>query len=144
MDEQLCFTTNTTCTVGYLHSPNQTNLKQCSTENRNGSCLVGNKYLFVAQAKKALINVYRIGGSGKRESVEQRLPLPEALSCLEVVENNTEFGNAPQSQLPYLLLGSTASGKLALYLGVELGEPAYCERNGTLSANHENQVYYSW
>ncbi|KAM3165044.1 Pre-rRNA-processing protein IPI3 [Lachancea thermotolerans] len=113
MDEQLIFSTNTTCTVGSLHSPNQTNLKQCSNEFRNGSCLVGSKYLLVAQARKALINVYRIEGSGKRESVEQRLPLPETVNCLEVVENNAEQNG--NSQLPYLLLASTSSGKLYIW-----------------------------
>ncbi|SCW03997.1 LAFE_0H03642g1_1 [Lachancea fermentati] len=114
MDEQLIFTTHSTCTVANIHSAAQINLKQCVTDYPNGACLVGNKYLFVAQAKKALINVYNISGANKRESVEQRLPLPETVNCLEVVEN--PIGESlPVFHLPYLLLASTPSGKLYIW-----------------------------
>ncbi|SCV02542.1 LAMI_0H00364g1_1 [Lachancea mirantina] len=117
MDEQLIFATHSTCTVGNLHSSTQTNLKQCTTEYDNGICLVGNKHLFVCQAKKALINVYDIGGESKRESVEQRLPLPEVLSCLEVAGTYDQAPNRslPEFCMPHLLIGSTPTGKLYVW-----------------------------
>ncbi|CAI4783331.1 CBM_collapsed_G0048330.mRNA.1.CDS.1 [Saccharomyces cerevisiae] len=123
MDEQVIFTTNTSGTIASVHSFEQINLRQCSTQSRNSCVQVGNKYLFIAQAQKALINVYNLSGSFKRESVEQRLPLPEILKCLEVVENDgVQYDriqgvnhNLPDFNLPYLLLGSTESGKLYIW-----------------------------
>ncbi|CAI4749487.1 CHS_3a_G0045160.mRNA.1.CDS.1 [Saccharomyces cerevisiae] len=123
MDEQVIFTTNTSGTIASVHSFEQINLRQCSTQSRNNCVQVGSKYLFIAQAQKALINVYNLSGSFKRESVEQRLPLPEILKCLEVVENNgVQYDriqgvnhNLPDFNLPYLLLGSTESGKLYIW-----------------------------
>ncbi|EDO15967.1 hypothetical protein Kpol_1044p27 [Vanderwaltozyma polyspora DSM 70294] len=109
MDEQVIFTTSTTASVVDIHSFEQTNLRQCSTPGGNSIVKVSDKFVFVAQAQKALINVYNIQGDQKRESVEQRLPLPEMVSCLEVVEDqNNGF-------LPYLLLASTPTGKLYIW-----------------------------
>lgn len=124
MDEQIIITTQNTAAVSYVHSLEQTSLRQCSTQYTNSSCLVGDKFLFIAQAKKALINVYNLSGAHKRESVEQRIPLPEVITCLEVVENNVanyrdtsdnEEHKIPSFNLPYLLLGSTPSGKLYVW-----------------------------
>ncbi|CAI4049692.1 chromatin-binding/pre-rRNA-processing protein IPI3 SKDI_14G1440 [Saccharomyces kudriavzevii IFO 1802] len=123
MDEQVIFTTNTSGTISSVHSFEQVNLRQCSTQARNSCVRVSNKYLFIAQAQKALINVYNLAGSFKRESVEQRLPLPEVLKCLEVVQNTgvqydrieSVSHNLPEFNLPYLLLGSTESGKLYIW-----------------------------
>lgn len=123
MDEQIIFTTNNTGTVCNVHSLEQTSLRQCLVGSRNSAVQVGNKYLFVAQAQKALINVYDISGKQKRESVEQRLPLPEVVSCLAVVENNVVpspesqkmHHRLPEFNLPYLLLASTPSGKLYMW-----------------------------
>ncbi|SCV05269.1 LANO_0H03774g1_1 [Lachancea nothofagi CBS 11611] len=112
MEEQLCFTTGSTCTVAFLNAAKQTDLKQCGTEFRNGSVRVGPSHLFVAQRRKALINIYKISGTGSRESVEQRLALPEPVSCLEVVKN------VESQEWPYLLLASTPTGKLYVW---ELG-----------------------
>ncbi|SCU93089.1 LAFA_0F14620g1_1 [Lachancea sp. 'fantastica'] len=109
MEEQLCFTTHSTCTVSSLNGAKQTDLKQCGTEFRNGAVRVGSSHLFVAQRRKALINVYKINGSGSRESVEQRLALPEPVSCLEVVQD------VQKPDAPYLLLASTATGKLLIW-----------------------------
>lgn len=108
MDEQLIFTTHTTGAVANIHSFEQSNLRQCTVAAKNSAVQVGDKYLYVAQAQKALINVYNISGSQKRESIEQRLPLPEIVNCLEVVEN---LG----SEMPYLLLASTPTGKLYVW-----------------------------
>ncbi|SCU96589.1 LAME_0F16754g1_1 [Lachancea meyersii CBS 8951] len=109
MEEQLCFSTSSTCTVAILNGAKQTDLKQCGTEFRNGTVRVGYSHLFVAQRRKAVINVYKINGNGSRESVEQRLALPEPVSCLEVVEN------AEKPDTPYLLLASTPTGKLFVW-----------------------------
>lgn len=123
MDEQVIFTTNSTGAVSSVHSFEHANLRQCLTSSRNSAVQVGNKYLFVAQAHKALINVYSLSGSHKRESSEQRLPLPEVVRCLEVVENAscgaTQQGSSDHKlaefNLPYLLLASTDSGKLYVW-----------------------------
>lgn len=123
MDEQIIFTTNNTGSVGGLHSFEQATLRQCTVNSKHSAVQVGSKYLFVAQAQKALINVYNLSGPHKRESIEQRLPLPEVLNCLEVVENRgieRAYGNGHRHKLadfnlPYLLLGSTTSGKLYIW-----------------------------
>lgn len=110
MDESVIFTTRQSAICTSLHSGEQAVLKQCSTGAGNSAVRVGNKYLFVAQSNKALINVYNVEGTHKRETVEQRLPLPETVNCLEVIENNIVGGS--DFDLPYLLLASTDSGKL--------------------------------
>ncbi|CAL9738537.1 pre-rRNA-processing protein Ipi3p [Monosporozyma servazzii] len=121
MDEQLIFTTHNTGSVANVHSFEQSNLRQCTISSKNSAVTVGNQYLFVAQAKKALINVYNIAGAHKRESIEQRLPIPEAVNCLEVVNNSNGVNVNGSSHtlghfnLPYLLLASTASGKLYIW-----------------------------
>lgn len=103
MDEQIIFTSGNTGTVSLLHSLDQSNLRQCQTDSRFSSCVVKQKYLFVAQSKKALIQIYSLHGANKRESVEQRLPVPEVLQCIECVDEDG------------LLLGATDSGKLYIW-----------------------------
>lgn len=111
MDEQLIFTTNKTGCVTTLNSQEQTNLKQCVVGSKNSSCIVSDKYLLIAQERKALINVYNLSGSHKRESIEQRLPIPETVNCLEVVPGDNATGN----QDSYLLLASTEAGKIYIW-----------------------------
>ncbi|CAB4253889.1 similar to Saccharomyces cerevisiae YNL182C IPI3 Essential component of the Rix1 complex (Rix1p, Ipi1p, Ipi3p) that is required for processing of ITS2 sequences from 35S pre-rRNA [Maudiozyma barnettii] len=125
MNEQIIFTTNSTGSITNVHSYEQANLRQCTVASKNSAVRVGEKYLFVAQAQKALIHVYSAAYNNQRESVEQRLPLPEKVNCLEVVENNASIysgtksngslHNLPQLNLPYLLLASTESGKLYIW-----------------------------
>lgn len=123
MDEQVIFTTNDTASVANIHTYEQASLRQCAVNSKNSAVKVGSEYLFIAQARKALINVYNIAGHHKRESIEQRLPLPEVLNCLEVVENIGSARSTNQQQkhrlanfnLPYLLIGSTASAKLYIW-----------------------------
>ncbi|KAG0669209.1 Pre-rRNA-processing protein ipi3 [Maudiozyma exigua] len=129
MDEQIIFTTNSTGSITNIHSYEQANLKQCTVSSQNSAVRVGEQYLFVAQAQKSLIHVYNASYNVQRESVEQRLPLPERVNCLEVVENNAfiydnskinnkkngALHNLPQFNLPYLLLASTESGKLYIW-----------------------------
>ncbi|KAL3232420.1 Pre-rRNA-processing protein IPI3 [Nakaseomyces bracarensis] len=115
MDESVIFTTRQSALVTSLYSGEQAVLRQCASRT-NSAVKVGKKYLFIAQSNKALINVYNIEGSHKRETVEQRLPLPEAVNCLEVIQNQynecREFVEKSAFDLPYLLLASTESGKL--------------------------------
>ncbi|CDO93655.1 unnamed protein product [Kluyveromyces dobzhanskii CBS 2104] len=103
MEEQVIFTSGTTGTVSTIHSLDQSNLRQCQNDTKFSCCVVKKKYLFVAQSKKALIQVYDLHGSNKRESVEQRLPVPEVLQALETVDEDG------------LLLGATDSGKLYIW-----------------------------
>ncbi|AMD19416.1 HBR515Wp [Eremothecium sinecaudum] len=117
MDERVLFTSGITATTSFLHSSGQSNLKQCATSSRNSAVMVGDR-LLVSQANKALINVYIMNDSNKKESVEQRLPLPELISCIAVVENNNAVeSNCERTNvdLPYLLLASTPSGKLYIW-----------------------------
>lgn len=107
MNEQIVFTNSNSGTLSYLHSWEQTSFKQCFAGSFNTACISGNK-LFVSQSNKALINIYNLNGFAKKESVEQRLPLPELCNCIELVENTS-------SHLPYLLIASTPSGKLYIW-----------------------------
>ncbi|CCK70793.1 chromatin-binding/pre-rRNA-processing protein IPI3 KNAG_0F01250 [Huiozyma naganishii CBS 8797] len=126
MDEQVVFTTNNSGCVSNVHSFEQANLRQCNVGAKNSAVLVGADHLFVAQGQKALINVYDVSGSTKRESVEQRLPLPESVNCLEVVDSIPSIHEGVSGvdgvqhqlgafHLPYLLLASTESGKLYVW-----------------------------
>ncbi|KAH7583808.1 Trp-Asp (WD) repeats profile [Nakaseomyces glabratus] len=113
MDESVIFTTEQNALSTSLYSAEQAVLRQCSTSSRNSAVRVGDKYLFVAQSNKALINVYNISGAHKRETVEQRLPTPEVITCLEVIQNRYEEKSAISDfELPHLLLGSTDGGKI--------------------------------
>lgn len=104
----MIFTTEQNALSTSLYSAEQAVLRQCSTSSRNSAVRVGDKYLFVAQSNKALINVYNISGAHKRETVEQRLPTPEVITCLEVIQNRYEEKSAISDfELPHLLLGST-------------------------------------
>ena len=125
MDEQIIFTTNAGGSISNVHSYEQATLRQCAVGARNSAVRVGPRYLFVAQAKKALIHVYGAAYNVQRESVEQRLPLPEVVSCLEVVprcaappSGGAQTHALPALDLPYLLLASTEAGKLYVW---ELG-----------------------
>lgn len=106
----MIFTTRQSGVVTSLHSGEQAVLKQCNAGPGNSAVQVGSKYLLVAQSQKALLNVYNVEGPHRRESVEQRLPLPENVQCLEVIENTVPGGS--EFDVPYLLLASTESGKM--------------------------------
>ncbi|CAR27134.1 hypothetical protein ZYGR_0I04060 [Zygosaccharomyces rouxii] len=115
MDEQVIFTTQNTGTVCNVHSLEQTSLRQLTVGSAHSAVQIGERYLLVAQSQKALINVYDISGDHKRESVEQRIPLPEVVCCLETVQNLQDSPQAADLSLPWLLLASTPSGKLYVW-----------------------------
>lgn len=117
MDEQVIFTSAISATVTQIHSAGQANLKQCAVSSRNSAVVIGNR-LLIAQENKALINCYITGGSKKRESIDQRLPLPEVFNCLEVVQNpvaGRSCNGGCKVDVGYLLLGSTGCGKLYIW-----------------------------
>lgn len=76
---------------------------------------IGNgEKLFVASETKALINVYVWG----KESVDQRMPIPEPLSCLDVVHlpvSESESKGIPNYRVPWLLAGGSKSGKVYVW-----------------------------
>ena len=91
---------------------------------KNGAILSGSgqgERLIVAAPNKALLNVYSWG----KESPDQRIPLPEALTCLALVEHpntrlfsefhrNSEF-KLPSYRVPWLLAGGSKSGKIYVW-----------------------------
>lgn len=87
---------------------------------QNGAVLTGTgpqERLFVAQKMKALINVYSWG----KESIDQRIPVPEEISCLTLVHhpNTTTAINNPHElanfRLPWLLVAGSPTGKLYVW-----------------------------
>lgn len=115
MDEQIIFTTQNTGTVCNVHSLELASLRQLTVGSAHSAVQIGGRYLLIAQSQKALLNVYDLSGDHKRESVEQRLPLPELVCCLETVENQQDSPQAADLSLPWLLLASTPSGKLYVW-----------------------------
>lgn len=108
-----------------LHSQTQTLAFRQAGCYLNGSVITGTKpgdRVFVACKGKALINVYSWG----KESPDQRIPVPEQLSCLVLCPNVSDPTNAdclqfedhdslPKFRLPYLLIGGGVSGKLYVW-----------------------------
>lgn len=85
---------------------------------QNGAALTGTgpqERLFVAQKKKALINIYSWG----KESIDQRVPVPEELSCLTLVQHPTVSVSQPHElagfRLPWLLVAGSPTGKLYVW-----------------------------
>ncbi|KAH3673117.1 hypothetical protein WICPIJ_009909 [Wickerhamomyces pijperi] len=118
--------------LGYatpIHTQTNVNgFRQASTYP-NGAVITGTKQgdrVFVACKGKALIHVYTWG----KEAPEQKIPVPEQLTCLTLVHNkeenvsdvdlgqdfifeeNEEFTKLPKFKIPYLLIGGGISGKL--------------------------------
>ncbi|KAH3675948.1 hypothetical protein WICMUC_002244 [Wickerhamomyces mucosus] len=119
--------------IGYgipIHS--QTNVlayRQCASYP-NGAAITGTKpgdRVFAAAKGKALINVYTYG----KESPDQKIPIPEQLTCLTLVPNKDEnisnlndydqedieesndvYTKLPKFRIPYLLVGGGISGKI--------------------------------
>lgn len=89
--------------------------------SRNGAHVTLGNRVFVASGNKALINVYVYG----KESIDQRMPIPEPLSCLDVLEmspkiqddlvNEANMNNLPNYRVPYLLVGGTKTGKVYIW-----------------------------
>lgn len=82
---------------------------------RHGAVLTGigpGERLFVASARKALINVYTWG----KDSVEQRIAVPEALACVALAYHpGSSDAKEPTFRVPWLLVGGTAGGRLYIW-----------------------------
>ncbi|KAK6462577.1 Pre-rRNA-processing protein IPI3 [Scheffersomyces coipomensis] len=97
---------------------------------KNGAVLTGfgqGERLFVSSISKAIINVYSWGKDG----VDQRIPIPEALTCLTIINQPTTFqfhqqfqqyhqhqqsnSKLPSFKIPWLLAGGSKSGKLYIW-----------------------------
>ncbi|KAK6199996.1 Pre-rRNA-processing protein IPI3 [Scheffersomyces amazonensis] len=89
---------------------------------KNGALLTGfgqGQRLFVASANKAVINVYSWG----KEGVDQRIPIPEALRCLAIInhpqsqneKSSSHKLSTPTFKIPWLLAGGSKSGKLYIW-----------------------------
>lgn len=106
-----------------LHSQSQTLAFRQAGCHANGSAITGTKpgdRVFVAAKGRALVSVYTWG----KESPDQRIPVPEQLSCLVLcpnvsdhveAENFEEQDSLPKYRLPYLLIGAGVSGKLYVW-----------------------------
>ncbi|KAG7664486.1 IPI3 [[Candida] subhashii] len=82
----------------------------------NGAYLTGfgpGERLFTCSATKALITVYSWG----KEAPEQRIPIPEALSCLTVIDHpqTGKFSTVPRFRIPWLLAGGSKTGKIYIW-----------------------------
>lgn len=84
----------------------------------NGAALTGmgpGERLFVAGRDKALITAYAWG----KESADQRLPVPEQMSCLAIAHHPNTFALEntlkPQYRVPWLLAAGSKSGKLYVW-----------------------------
>ncbi len=102
---------------GYLssaHSPKQyLQYRQCYCD-RNGAVLTGvgqETKLIVACYKKALIQVYLYG----KEAPEQRIPIPEPLTCLQIIEHPIVASSSEYSSESWLLVGGSSTGRLYIW-----------------------------
>lgn len=108
-----------------LHSSHQFASFRQADCPRNGAALTGvgaGERLFIANPTKALINVYSWG----KEGIDQRIPVPEPLRCLTLVnhpsctaDNNnikeSTKNNLPKFRVPWLLAGGSSSGRIYIW-----------------------------
>jgi pre-rRNA-processing protein IPI3 len=86
---------------------------------RNGAVLTGTgpgERLFVASKSKALLQVYSWG----KEGVDQRIPIPEPLSCLTVCYQpkpnvDDSVHKVPSYRVPWLLAGGSSTGRIYIW-----------------------------
>lgn len=104
-------------TFGYLsstHSPKQyLQYRQCYCD-RNGAVLTGvgqETKLITACYKKALIQVYLYG----KEAPEQRIPIPEPLTCIQIIDHPTIASSSRNSSENWLLVGGSSTGRLYVW-----------------------------
>lgn len=93
------FSTSSSGTIASVHgSRGIQELRGCGA--LAGGAARSGGYVFVAQPRKALLHVYG--------AEVQRLPLPEALQCIQVIRNSLR-------DVPAFLLGGTSTGKLYVW-----------------------------
>ena len=111
--------------VTSIHSSKQYASYRQADSHINGTAITGigpGERIFTAVPNKALINVYSWG----KESVDQRIPIPEALTCITLINhpngsnNNSDNDDnqlykLPNYRVPWLLAGGSKSGKLYIW-----------------------------
>lgn len=97
-------------TVAPVHSSKQFVSFRQADCGQHGASLTGvgfGERLFACSKSKALLNVYSWG----KEGVDQRIPIPEPLTCITTVK---QLG-AGTGKLPWLVAGGSKSGKLYVW-----------------------------
>ncbi|KAI5969230.1 IPI3 [Candida margitis] len=108
-----------------IHSSKQYQSYRHASSPLYGTCVTGigpGERIFTCDAKRALINVYSYG----KESIDQRIPVPEALTTLHIihhprfnskddVDEMTPLHEKPGFRVPWLLCGGSKSGKLYIW-----------------------------
>ncbi|RCK60590.1 Pre-rRNA-processing protein IPI3 [Candida viswanathii] len=104
--------------VTSLHTSKQYASFRQSDSHINGTGITGigpGERVFCGVPNKALIHVYSWG----KEGVDQRIPVPEELSCLTLVNHPAgqaqELHSVPSYRVPWLLAGGSKSGKLYIW-----------------------------
>ncbi|CAK9435842.1 uncharacterized protein LODBEIA_P05010 [Lodderomyces beijingensis] len=105
--------------IASIHSSKQYESFRHASSPLNGTSLTGigsGERVFTCDSKKALINVYAYG----KEGIDQKIPVPEALTTLHIVHhpetlNNTATHAKPSYRVPWLLCGGSKSGKLYIW-----------------------------
>ena len=104
-----------------IHTSKQYASYRHADSHTNGTAITGigaGERIFAAAPNKALINVYSWG----KESVDQRIPIPEALTCITLINhpigstsNTGQLYKLPNYRVPWLLAGGSKSGKLYIW-----------------------------
>ena len=101
-----------------IHTSKQYSTFRQANSFKNGTVLTGigsGERIFCCVPNKALINVYSFG----KESIDQRIPVPEALTCLNLINhpissinnnNDDELYNKSNYRVPWLLVGGSKVG----------------------------------
>ncbi|KAI5951439.1 IPI3 [Candida jiufengensis] len=104
--------------VTSIHSSKQYQSFRHASSPKFGTCLTGigpGERIFTCDNKKALINVY----SYNKESIDQRIPVPEALTTLHIIHHpdikNISKHKKSNYRVPWLLCGGSKSGKLYIW-----------------------------
>lgn len=106
-----------------IHSSKQYQSYRHASSPLRGTCITGigpGERIFTCDSKKALINVYSHG----KEGIDQRIPVPEALTTLHVIHHpqldtkasdDEVLHEKPNFRIPWLLCGGSKSGKLYIW-----------------------------
>ena len=116
--------------ISSIHSSKQYETFRHAASPLNGTAISGvglGERIFTSDNKKALVNVYTYG----KESIDQRIPIPEALTALHIIhhptlphgaeakgeeiENSLATHDKPNYRVPWLLCGGSKLGKLYIW-----------------------------
>lgn len=104
--------------VTSIHSSKQYASFRQADSHINGTAITGiglGERIFCGVPNKALINVYSWG----KESIDQRIPVPEELTCMTIINHpkteDDDIHAVPNYRVPWLLVGGSKSGKLYIW-----------------------------